>query len=276
MQPLGRRRWFVIVWTVAAAMMLASIIRVWTIPVDGANIGAGLIVIGIPGMILPGLLCLLAVESKWLLPKPSRTLQFVGLLLALATTFPSLHWIWQSYTTALPIPIFEGPLFLALGNPLWLLLSDILLLFLGPVSGAFYGEQLGDIVDISGYFGLGTGRNRTDGRRLTSARWLLRDNGFRRNDMADPHIQRTGLNMVGFDRDASGRDGLGSRESSVTGPIVGRAWGSQPSLAAIEAALCRATPSAPAVENTRAFDPSISPTRSTTIRWRLIGGSTHR
>ncbi len=146
MQPLGRRRWFVIVWTVAAAMMLASIIRVWTIPVDGANIGAGLIVIGIPGMILPGLLCLLAVESKWLLPKPSRTLQFVGLLLALATTFPSLHWIWQSYTTALPIPIFEGPLFLALGNPLWLLLSDILLLFLGPVSGAFYGEQLGDIV----------------------------------------------------------------------------------------------------------------------------------
>ena len=95
-------------------------------------------------MILPGLLCLLAVESKWLLPKPSRTLQFVGLLLALATA-PSLHWIWQSYTNGLSILIFEEPLFQALANPLWFLLSDILLLFLGPVSGAFYGEQLGDI-----------------------------------------------------------------------------------------------------------------------------------
>lgn len=146
-QPLGRRRWFVVAWALAAAIMLASIIRVWTFhDLGGTNIGAGLIVTGIPGMILPGFLCLFASESKRLLSKPSRALQVVLLLLALGAAYPSLHWVWESLWTdhLYPEPL-EPILHPVLGIPLLGLVVDISALLL-PVLGVFYGEGLSDIV----------------------------------------------------------------------------------------------------------------------------------
>ena len=146
-QPFGRRRWFVVAWALAAAMMLASIIRVWTFhDLGGTNIGAYLIVTGIPGMILPGLLCLFAAQSRWLLPKASRALQVVLLLLAIGAAYPSLHWVWESLSADYLYPEPEGPLFHpVLGIPLLNLVVDISALLL-PVLGVFYGEGLSDIV----------------------------------------------------------------------------------------------------------------------------------
>ena len=89
--PLDFRHWLIIIWVATAAIMLAVILRVWTIHVSGPNIGAMFLLVGLSGMTLPGLLFLLGAETNRLVPERSYPLM-VGSVLAVIMAYPSIYW----------------------------------------------------------------------------------------------------------------------------------------------------------------------------------------